>query len=493
MTILLELKEYWGNNSSDIFQMWNLNYSPCSNWPGITCSSDGFVTVLYKCSRLEILDLSGNQFYGPLPTDIHRMSRLTFLDLIANRFDGTIPKSIAWLTKLKHLSLSKNMFEGTIPPEIGNLSNLEKLGMAYMKKFEFASIPYELGKLKNLKVLLIIQSNLIGNIPESFSSLSSLKTLDLSSNYLNGSIPGWLFHLKSLTKVDLSWNRLSGNIPSQLDEDIDYDLYGNFNLCTSNTSYASKYLPSCSCNHKQTRTIILALVGTILVVVIFILLCWRKRQVIGDRKFIPLRRTELTESEIPLNLTDENFIGRGRCGDVYRIAVHQNGSHVAVKRIRKERELDSRLEKQFLAELQILSEIQHPNIVKLICCISNMDSNFLVYEYMENQSLDKWKRQVIGDRKFIPLRRTELTESEILLNLTDENFIGRGRCGDVYRIAVHQNGSHVAVKRIRKERELDSRLEKQFLAELQILSEIQHPNIVKLICCISNMDSNFLV
>ncbi|XP_060169413.1 leucine-rich repeat receptor-like kinase protein SUNN [Lycium barbarum] len=431
MKILLELKECWGNNSSDIFQMWNLNYSPCSNWPGITCSSDGFVTrislrnqklggnivppiicelknlvdvaladsnfsgefptVFYKCSRLEILDLSGNQFYGPLPTDIHRMSRLTFLDLIANRFNGTIPKSIAQLTKLKHLSLSKNMFEGKIPPEIGNLSNLEVLGMSYMKKFEFATIPNELGKLKNLKVLLIIQSNLIGNIPESFSSLSRLKTLDLSRNYLNGSIPGWLLHLKSLTKIDLSWNRLSGKIPSQLDEDFDYDFDGNFDLCTSNTSHASKYLPLCT-NHKPCRTLILGpLVGTILVIVIvFLFLCWRKRQGIGDRRFIPFQKTELTESDILLNLTDENFIGRGGCGDVYRIAVHQNGSHVAVKRIRKERELDSRLEKQFLAELQILSEIQHPNIVKLICCFSNEDSNFLVYEYMENQSLDKW-------------------------------------------------------------------------------------------------------
>ncbi|KAJ8552125.1 hypothetical protein K7X08_028568 [Anisodus acutangulus] len=398
MTILLELKKHWGN-SSDIFQMWNLNSSPCNNWPGIACSSDGFVTglslrhqklggnivppiicelknlvdialadsnlsgefptVFYKCSKLKVLDLSGNQFHGPLPTDIHRMSRLTFLDLIANRFNGTIPKSIAQLTELKRLYLSKNMFEGKIPREIGNLSNLEVLGMSYMKKFEFATIPDELSKL-NLKVLLIIQSNLIGNIPESFSSLSSLKTLDLSRNYLNGSIPGWLFHLKSLTKVDLSWNRLSGKIPSQLDEDFDYDFNGNFNLCTSNTSHASKYLPLCT-NHKQCRIIVLApLVGTILVIATVLLLCWRKycwrkRQGIGDRKFIHCQRTELTESEILLNLTEENFIGRGGSGDVYRIAVHQNGSHVAVKRICKERELDRRLEKQFLAELQILN------------------------------------------------------------------------------------------------------------------------------------------
>ncbi|KAL0295615.1 UNVERIFIED_CONTAM: Receptor-like protein kinase [Sesamum calycinum] len=46
--------------------------------------------------------------------------------------------------------------------------------------------------------------------------------------------------------------------------------------------------------------------------------------------------------------------------------------------------------KEFLAEIQILGSVRHANIVKLLCCISSDDSKLLVYEYMENQSLDRW-------------------------------------------------------------------------------------------------------
>uniref|UniRef100_A0A803QSY6 non-specific serine/threonine protein kinase n=1 Tax=Cannabis sativa TaxID=3483 RepID=A0A803QSY6_CANSA len=38
----------------------------------------------------------------------------------------------------------------------------------------------------------------------------------------------------------------------------------------------------------------------------------------------------------------------------------------------------------------ILSLIRHSNIVKLMCCISSESSKLLVYEYMENRSLDRW-------------------------------------------------------------------------------------------------------
>lgn len=48
------------------------------------------------------------------------------------------------------------------------------------------------------------------------------------------------------------------------------------------------------------------------------------------------------------------------------------------------------LEKEFIAEVQTLGTIRHINIVKLLCCISSEDSKLLVYEYMENQSLNKW-------------------------------------------------------------------------------------------------------
>ncbi|XP_022960924.1 leucine-rich repeat receptor-like protein kinase TDR [Cucurbita moschata] len=63
---------------------------------------------------------------------------------------------------------------------------------------------------------------------------------------------------------------------------------------------------------------------------------------------------------------------------------------VAVKRIWNSRKSDHKLEKEFMAEVEILSSIRHNNIIKLLCCVSCESSRLLVYEYMEKQSLDKW-------------------------------------------------------------------------------------------------------
>ncbi|XP_041009471.1 probable inactive receptor kinase At5g53320 [Juglans microcarpa x Juglans regia] len=56
--------------------------------------STEFPRALYNCSKLKILDLSQNYFYGAIPDDIHRMSLLRELNLEGNNFDGNILASI---------------------------------------------------------------------------------------------------------------------------------------------------------------------------------------------------------------------------------------------------------------------------------------------------------------------------------------------------------------------------------------------------------------
>uniref|UniRef100_A0A2N9G5D8 Protein kinase domain-containing protein n=1 Tax=Fagus sylvatica TaxID=28930 RepID=A0A2N9G5D8_FAGSY len=101
------------------------------------------------------------------------------------------------------------------------------------------------------------------------------------------------------------------------------------------------------------------------------------------------QRLNFTDWNILSNLTENNIVGSGGSGKVYWIPTNQ-GQFVAVKKIWNNKMLDHRLEKEFLAEVQILGTIRHSNIVKLLCCISSENSKLLVYEYMENQSLDRW-------------------------------------------------------------------------------------------------------
>ncbi|KAJ4870692.1 Protein kinase family protein with leucine-rich repeat domain [Raphanus sativus] len=87
---------------------------------------------------------------------------------------------------------------------------------------------------------------------------------------------------------------------------------------------------------------------------------------------------------------EHNVIGSGGSGKIYKIFIEGTGEYVAVKKIWNKKKLDKNLEKEFLAEVEILGTIRHANIVKLLCCISREDSKLLVYEYLEKRSLDQW-------------------------------------------------------------------------------------------------------
>lgn len=97
-----------------------------------------------------------------------------------------------------------------------------------------------------------------------------------------------------------------------------------------------------------------------------------------------------TESKVVSGLTEDNVIGSGGSGKVYCMDIDDSGEKVAIKRIWNNRKLGHSLKKQFLAEVEILGRIRHANIVKLLCFISSEDSKLLIYEYLENKSLDKW-------------------------------------------------------------------------------------------------------
>ncbi|CAI0551652.1 unnamed protein product, partial [Linum tenue] len=64
----------------------------------------------------------------------------------------------------------------------------------------------------------------------------------------------------------------------------------------------------------------------------------------------------------------------------------RDGWTVAVKRLSLEKSLQG--ESEFLAEVRMITSIQHKNLVRLLGCCSDGEQRLLVYEYMKNRSLD---------------------------------------------------------------------------------------------------------
>ncbi|XP_041996715.1 cysteine-rich receptor-like protein kinase 2 isoform X2 [Salvia splendens] len=84
------------------------------------------------------------------------------------------------------------------------------------------------------------------------------------------------------------------------------------------------------------------------------------------------------------NFSDEKKLGEGSFGVVYKASL-RNGNVVAVKR------LDisySRAKADFESEGRLISNVHHRNLVRLLGCCSNGSQLLLIYEYMENGSLD---------------------------------------------------------------------------------------------------------
>ncbi|CAO2816765.1 unnamed protein product [Amaranthus hypochondriacus] len=386
---------------------------------------------LDQCNTLKVVLVQNNSFSGDLPDGLWTLQRLETLTLTSNQFSGQFPEKLG--SNLSRLEMSNNKFSGKIPRSVSTWSNLQVLEAS--NNLITGTIPLELTSLSVLNTLLLDGNQLTGELPSEIISWVSLNNLNLSRNRLSGSIPSVLGSLPVLTYLDLSDNQFSGQIPPELGQlkptslnlssntltgSIPYGLdnsanrasFLNTHLCSS-TGFLD--LPKCFVhrgNRKMSSKylaliIVLAVVAflAILYFIVFVINEIRKRknkQELATWKLTSFHRHDFTEEKILSNLTDNNLIGFGGSGKVYRIPMNQSGDYVAVKKIWNNSKTSTNLEKEFIAEVQTLGTIRHINIVKLLCCISSEDSKLLVYEYMENQSLDKW----IHSSKIPPVHHT---------------------------------------------------------------------------------------
>ncbi|XP_042053499.1 leucine-rich repeat receptor-like protein kinase TDR [Salvia splendens] len=432
-------------------------------------------------AKLLRLDVSSNSLWGPIPSNLCLSNKLLRLVLFSNHFVGAIPSSLTNCTALSRVRIHDNNLSGSIPVGFGSLPNLSfiELGKNQLSgpiprdlgdavKLEFLDIsgnsfnselPHNIWNSPSLKILLASSSKLIGKIPD-FVGCRSFYRIELDGNNLTGSIPWDIGHcmklislnlrgnsltgiipweisiLPSITNVDLSNNLLTGTIPSNFNNCTTLETFNvSFNLLTGPIPSAGFVFPSLHASSfagneglcgkvlnkpcridgvasgdgeaarhqpKKTAGAIVWIMAAAFGIGLFILIagtrCFQAKyserlsnQEAGPWKLTAFQRLNFTAENVLESLkASDQIIGVGAAGAVYK-AKMPGGEIIAVKKLwvkNKEAVRKRRDGGGVLAEVEVLGNVRHRNIVRLLGCCTNNQCTMLLYEYMPNGSLD---------------------------------------------------------------------------------------------------------
>ncbi|XP_019448478.1 PREDICTED: receptor protein kinase CLAVATA1-like [Lupinus angustifolius] len=349
---------------------------------------------IFNLPSVSIMEFGNNRFNGELPSEISGNS-LGILTLSNNMLTGPIPSALKNLKSLQTLSLDANQFVGEIPREIFELPMLTKINVSGNNLT--GQIPTTLIRCFSLTAIDLSRNMLIGEVPKGIKNLKDLSILNVSRNNISGEIPDEIRFMTSLTTLDLSNNNFIGRVPTggQFLVFNDRSFYGNPNLCSS-------HQPSCPSlmyqndnvhkthSSKSTKIIIIVItLSTALLLIFVTIYMLRKRKIHKSMKWklTAFQKLDFKAEEVVECLKEENIIGKGGAGIVYRGSMG-NGTDVAIKRLVGQG--SGRNDYGFKAEIQTLGRIRHRNIMRLLGYVSNKDTNLLLYEYMSNGSLGEW-------------------------------------------------------------------------------------------------------
>ncbi|XP_057951721.1 LRR receptor-like serine/threonine-protein kinase FEI 2 [Malania oleifera] len=363
---LLEIRSAF-NDGKNILSNWNAaDESPCK-WTGISCHED-------------------NQ-------------QVRSINLPYMKLGGSISPSIGKLQRLQRLALHQNSLRGFIPDEIGNCTELRAL---YLKaNYLQGGIPSELGNLLNLTILDLSSNSLKGAIPSSLGRLTRLRFLNLSTNFFSGEIPnvgalgtfGNKSFIGNLDLCGLPVHKLcqtSQGFPAVLP-------HAESDEAAVPTKRSSHYIKGVIIGGMSTFSLLLVIV----LMFLWIRLLSKKER--AARKYTEVKKQVHQEAgsklvtfhgDLPYStceiieklesLEEEDVVGSGGFGTVYRMVMNDCGTF-AVKRIDRNREGS---DKVFERELEILGSIKHINLVNLRGYCRLPTSKLLIYDYMATGSLD---------------------------------------------------------------------------------------------------------
>ncbi|KAL7262900.1 hypothetical protein ACSBR1_001129 [Camellia fascicularis] len=145
----------------EIFRViWVLVLPILSNFIWVNHFRGSIPESLFNASRIQVLDLSTNQFQGSIPL-LRNMNRLIHLNLVPNtqfQPSGGLPASLANLSAaLIHFCISDNLFTGSFPIGIEKFQNL--ISMSIEKNLFTGLLPHSIGHFTNYNICLYTKTS----------------------------------------------------------------------------------------------------------------------------------------------------------------------------------------------------------------------------------------------------------------------------------------------------------------------------------------------
>lgn len=387
---------------------------------------------LCKGGKLKTLILMENYFFGPIPEQLGECKSLIRIRVRKNYLNGTIPAGFFKFPALDMLELDSNYFTGQLPTEI-SANNLTKLVLS--NNWITGTIPPSIGNLRNLVTLSLDMNKLSSEIPQEVASLKKLLTINLSGNNLTGKIPSSIALCSELTLVDLSRNQLEGEVPKEITK------LNSLNALNLSRNQLNGAIPG-EIGGMNGLTVL-------------------------DLSYNDLSGRRPTNGQLKF-FSDRSFVGNPKlCSPRATFCPSASNSPQNAHKVHSGK----------FTTTQLVITIIILVTVALLLAVTVL---FIKKEKFKNSKL--WK--------LTAFQKLDFRAEDVLECLKEENIIGKGGAGVVYRGSM-SNGIDVAIKKLVGRG--TGHHDHGFSAEIQTLGRIRHRNIVRLLGYVSNKDTNVLL
>ncbi|KAM3394110.1 hypothetical protein P3S68_003112 [Capsicum galapagoense] len=371
--------------------MGNLSTSLTKFFAG-SCKIQGRIpNEVGNLSSLLFLDISGNNLVGSFPTSIGNLRNLQRFNLSNNKLTGFFGDHICKLQRLGDIYLDQNQLSGSLPNCLGNITSLREIHVGSNKLS--SNMPPSLGNLQDIFVLDLSSNNMVDSLPPEIGNLKVATLIDLAMNQFSNEIPREIGGLRTLVHLSLKHNKLQGSIPNSVSNMVGFEF---LDLSHNNISGTiPKSLEKLQNLKYFNVSFLYLLLGFIFLFASIILVCvWiryrrRKRAPQQADSLASITREIISYYELLQatdTLSESNLIGSRSFSSVYK-GILTSGTAIAVKVFNLQ--VDKAF-KSFDMECEVLRNLRHRNLVKVINSCSNLDFKSLLLDYMPNVSLEKY-------------------------------------------------------------------------------------------------------